>query len=252
MAEEKTKKPSWHFPGAGRGTWSGFFVAWLFVAGVIGITVVSMLVGKGPMPLRVVGYDLGLENADPAKVDLTKLTSAIKQTSFMVLVIRGTSEKLTEELSRKLEVKKENVISEGSAAILSKYPIERSEKTLIPVIRFGESGRFGVVNVDLRTRTVGDGQSELERAAGIARKEFGKAPHAIFALCRGVTTLLPAGYVEVAGEEEEATDWRIFIPGSVVENFKECYVPTDNKAIKDFSDRSPVIVRFVFRERDFQ
>jgi len=252
MAEEKSKKPSWHFPGAGRGTWSGFFVAWVFVAGVIGITVVLMLLGKGPMPLRVVGYDLGLENADPAKVDFTKLASAIKQTNFMVLVIQGTSEKLTGELSRKLEVKKENVISEGSAAILSKYPIERSEKTGIPVIRFGENGRFGIVSLDLRGQAENAQILELSEARDRTRRTFGERPHAIMVLVEVAKAAMMRDYAEAPAKNQEESDWRILIPERVGGALKESYVPVDNKSIKNPSGRLPIVAHFVFHKADFQ
>jgi len=260
MAEEK-KKSSWEIPPPGPGTMSGFFLAWAFVAGIIGLTLILMGIGKGPMPLRLVAYDISVEGKTPAEVDLEKLTSAINQTNAMILALQGTSKDLTEELARKLEVKEENVASDLSSAILSKYSIEKFEGARLALVQYGKIGKFGVINVELREPAGGGDSSDLQDAVDLAREEFGKTPHAIFVLASGEGPGAPSGYLDAFQvmvkrgkadtEKRAATDWRVFIPEAIKDNLKECYVPADNEKVKEFSDRLPVVTRFVFRKKDF-
>lgn len=341
MAEGK-KKYSWEIPAPGPGTISGFFVAWVFVAGIIGLAVFFMAIGKGPMPVRVAAYDMDLEGIAPGQVEvimaettpwvermgaksdvlrrvmrgelevskgaeeirvgeqevrqllqeprvlaqkvirgemnstgaarrlgvdekevvgkksfaeaeLKRLTAAIGQTNPMVLALDGTSEKLTKEVSRKLELS--HFVSEGSSAILSKYPIEESEGAGAALIRYGKVGRFGVISTAARNGPGGQ-RLDLKEAVELARKEFGESPHAIVVLVSGMPAVPPPGYLEmpvaIPAKEKAASDWQVFIPEAIKENLKECYVPADNKVIKDFSDRLPIVTRFVFRKRDFE
>ncbi len=249
MAEEK-KKSSWEIPPPGPGTISGFFLAWVFVGGIIGLTIILMLIGKGPISLRVVAYDVSVEGKTPAEVDLEKLALATSQTNAMLLALQGTSEDLTEELSRKLELK--YFASKGPSAILARYPIDKVQGASLAVTHFGKIGRFGVMNVDLRKET-GDAEARrLKQAIPLAGKEFGNTPHAIFVLASGEPPEAPAGYIEAPADNKEGSNWHVFIPEAIADNLKECYVPTDNKTIKDFSDRLPVVTRFVFRKKDFQ
>jgi len=341
MAEQK-KKSSWEIPPPGPGTISGFFVAWVFVAAIIGLTLVLMGIGKGPLPLRVVAYDISLEGIAPGEVEtilaattpwveragagsdilrkvmegkldaskaaeelrieaqevgrlireprvlaekvmrgeltskeaagrlgvkteemesyaaaeLERLTTAIRQTNPMVLLLQGTSDDLTKKLALKLEVKEENVVSEGSSAILSKYSVERPEGEGTALIRYGKKGKFGVVSVDLREAAAGAGPPSLEKAVDVAKVEFGETPHAILALVNGVPPAPPSGYVNapiaIPGEEGVASRWHAFIPETIEDNLKECYVPAENKAIEDYSDKLPIVAHFVFRKKDFE
>jgi len=333
---EKNKKSSWEIPPPGPGTISGFFVAWAFVAGVIGITIILMVIGKGPMPLRVAAYDLGLDGIAPGQVEaimaqttpwvqragakgdvlrkvmlgeleiskaaeqlkikveevaellreprvisqkfirgelaleeaagrlgvakeakgkkdyseaeryaegeLKRLTAAIGQVNPMVLVLNGTSEKLTKELSRKLELS--HFLAKGSSAILSKYPVFARGKpgeAFSAVIRYGKNGRFGVINAATPSGRV---KSPTE--------ELGRAPHAIFLSASEAPPEPYAGYVNATVENEPASNWLVSIPKTIEGNLEECYVPADNKIVKAFSDRLPIVARFVFRSRDFE
>lgn len=248
MAETR-RKSCWEVPRPGPGTISGFFVAWLFVGAIVGLTIILMLIGKGPMPIRVVAYDLGLERNAPGKVNLEGLVSAVKETNPMVLALQGSSEEVTKELSRKLELK--YFASGGSSAILSRYRIEEREGARFVVTRYGKNGRFGVVNMDLRKRGSGAARPEVKEAVDFA-PEFSKTPHAVLVLVDGEAPEAPPGYVEAPAQNKEGTAWRIFIPESIKDNLKECYVPAKNKAVKDFSDRLPIVAHFVFHKRDFE
>ncbi len=249
MAEGK-KKSSWEIPPPGPGTISGFFVAWLFVGAIIGIIVILMAIGAGPMPMRVVAYDLELEGKAPAEVPLDKLVSAIKQTSPMVLVLRGISEELAKELGRKLEMKEKNVLCDGRLAILSKYAVVKGEGGRLALIRFGKRGNFGIVQVGAG---IGAAQSaDIGGAADLAVKEFDKVPHAIFVSGQGDWPRGRSDYVAASARNKAASHWRILVPEAIKDKVKDCYVPIDNKAIKDFSDRLPLIAHFVFRKEDFE
>jgi hypothetical protein len=344
---ERRKKSSWVFPSAGPGTFSGFFVAWVFVAGIIGLALILMAIGRGPLPLRVVAYDISLEGIAPGEVEtilaqttpwveragagssvlrevmagklypskaaeklkieeqevnrlireprvvaekvmrgeLTskegarrlgvnteemesyaaaeqgRLATAVRQTNPMVLVLQGTSEKLTSELSRMLELK--YVLSDGDSATLSKYAVvsevyletsRRLEGYLhnLAQVRFGKIALFGVVNVDavpLRNRPL---PPDLKEGADHAAEEFGKTPHAIFVSASGSPPGAPSGYIKAAAENESESDWHMFIPEAIQDNLKECYVPAENEKITDFSGRLPLVARFVFGKKDFE
>jgi len=252
MAEGR-KKSSWVFPSAGPGTFSGFFVAWVFVGGIIGLALVLMAIGKGPTSLRIVAYDVSIEGKPPAEGQVDKLVAAVRQTNPMVLAVQGSSGELTKALALKLEIKDENAASEGSSAILSKYAIEKAEGGRLGLIQFGKYGRFGVVNLDL---SEADNGRELREAVDLARREFGETPHAIFSLVNGAAPAPPSGYVDVPvgmpGEGKVIIHWHVFIPEAIEDNLKECYVPADNEKIKDFSDRLPMVARFVFQKKDFE
>jgi hypothetical protein len=252
MAEGK-KKSSWVFPSAGPGTFSGFFVAWVFVAGIIGLALALMAIGKGPMPIRVVAYDISLDGKPPAQTQLDTLAAAMGQTNPMVLVLQGSSEEFTKALALKLEIKDENVASQGSSAILTRYTIEKAEGARVALIRYGKNGRFGVVNVDL-SQAGSDGK--LQEAVNLAKTQFGETPHAIFALVNGVPPAPPAGYVNapiaIPGKEEVSSHWHAFIPEAIEDNLKECYLPADNETIQKYSDRLPLVTRFVFHKEDFK
>jgi hypothetical protein len=228
-------------------------VAWVFVGAIIGLTLVLMAIGKGPMPLRVVGYDISLDGKAPAEDQMDALTTAIAQANPMVLALQGTSDDLTKKLPLKLEVKEENVVSEGSSAILSKYTLEKPEGEGTALIRYGKEGKFGVVNVDL-SEAGSDGK--LQEAVELAKTQFGEAPHAIFALVNGVPPASPAGYVNapiaIAGKEEVSSHWHAFVPEAIEDNLKECYLPVDNETIQKYSDRLPLVARFVFHKEDFE
>ena len=261
MVEGK-KKSSWEIPPPGPGTISGFFAAWVFVGAIIGLTLILMIIGKGPMALRVVGYEVGIDGKAPAGPELDKLVTAIKQANPMLLAVHGTSKELTEELRQRIEVKEENVASDGSSAIFSRYSVEKSEGARFVLIHFGETGKFGVVNVDLTKISGGNEKPGLEKAVGLAKEEFGKTPHAILVLAGGDTPHAPSDYLDalevmvergkLKAEDIAASDWRIFIPEGMEGNLKDCYVPTDNKAIKEFSDRVPIVAHFVFHKEDFE
>jgi hypothetical protein len=242
------RKSSWEVPPPGPGTLSGFFVAWGFVAGIIGLTLVLMVIGTGPMPLRVVAYDLGAEGKPLSEVNLKKLTLAINQTNPMVLALQGTSKELTNKLGL---AKEENILSEGSSAVLSRYPIEKSTGARVAKVRFGKIGVFGLLNMDLRNPADGNAVADLAPFADLARREFGGIPHAICLLGGDASLPPPQGYVEAPAEDKAATGWRILIPKSIEDNLKDCYVPAENKKIKDYSDRFPVVAHFVFRKKDF-
>jgi hypothetical protein len=246
---EKEKKSSWEVPSPGPGTMSGFFVAWLFVGAIIGLTIILMLIGKGSMPLRVAGYDLGLEGKSVEEVDLDKLVLAVRQTNAMVLALHGSSEELTKALSRQLELK--YVGWEGSSAILSRYEMKKSERAGWAVLRYGKKGRFGVMSLDLR-KGGGAEPARLREAAEVAEKEFGGNPHAILVLGSGEAPSAPFGYVEASAENKEASDWHVFVPERLEDKVDECYVPVDNVKIREFSQRLPIVARFVFRKEDFE
>jgi len=244
------KKSSWEIVPPGPGTLSGFFVAWLFVAAIIGITVVLMLVGKGPMPLRVVGYDISVGGRVPSPAQMEKLVAAVRQTSPMVLAIHGSSDEMAPELARKLEIKPENVASQGSSAILSRYEIKKSQGGRVGLIEWGKVGKFGIVTVDLKEAA--DAVADLKKAIESAKKQFGRMPHAILAQVGSTAPDAPEGYVVASATKQEATDWRVYIPKDLEDNLKECYVPADNDKIKAFSDRMPIVARFVFHNKDFK
>ena len=244
------KKSSWEIASPGPGTLSGFFVAWLFVAAIIGITVVLMLVGKGPMPLRVVGYDISVRGQAPSAAQMEKLVTAIRQTSPMVLAIHGCSEEMAPELARKLEIKQENFASQGSSAILSRYEIKKSQGGRVGLIEWGKVGKFGIVTVDLKDAA--DAVADLKKAIESAKKEFGRTPHAILAQAGSTAPEAPEGYIVATATKQEATDWRIYVPKDLEDNLKECYVPADNAKIKEFSQRMPIVARFVFHKKDFK
>jgi len=247
MAEQK-KKSSWEIPPPGPGTISGFFVAWVFVAAIIGLTLVLMAIGKGPMPLRIVAYDITVNG----EVDREALLSAIRQANPMVLALRGSPEDLTEKLRLKLEVKEEDFVAKGPSAILSRYPIEKAGGAQLALIRYGKGGRFGVIHVDLNGASQLNELQDLKSVVRTARDVFGEAPHAIFALVRTSPPDAPPGYIMASAKNQEATDWRIFIPKRIKSNLKECYVPAENKAIEDYSDKLPIVAHFVFRKKDFE
>ncbi len=251
MAEEK-RSSSWEIRRPGPGTISGFLVAWVFVAAIIGLTLILMVIGKGPMPLRVVGYDVRLDGQPPAQASLDKLTAALKQTSAMVVAMHGGSEETAIELGRRLEMTRQKVAAEGSSAILTRYSIEKSEGARAALIQFGDIGRFGVVNVDLTDEDGGSAPGNLDEAVDLAKKEFGQTPHAVLALVGDSPPSAPSGYVAATIEGEEATEWRVYLPASVAESLKDCYVPTKNETVKEYSDRLPVVARFVFQTKDFE
>jgi hypothetical protein len=249
MAEEN-KKPSWSFPGSGPGTLSGFFVAWVFVAGIVGLAVLFMSIGEAPLPLRVVGYDVSVGGQTPTPAQIDTLVPAIRQANPMVLAIQGCSEEMVPELARKLEVKQENVASEGSSAILSRYKISNSQGGRLGLIEWGKVGKFGIVSVDLREGA--DARARLKEAVELAKKGFGRTPHAVLAQAGSVAPDAPDGYVLATATKQEATDWRVYVPKDVEDNLEECYVPAENAKIKDFSERIPIVARFVFHKKDFQ
>jgi hypothetical protein len=249
MAEEK-KKSSWGFPGAGPGTLSGFFVAWVFVGAIIGIAVFFMSVGKGPLPLRIAGYDIGATGGSPTPAEMDRLVAAIRQTNSMILVLHGGSEKVIGEVARRLEVKAENMTSGGGSAILSRYAVEKSQSGRTVLIHFAKIGKFGIVSVDLKEAA--DAAADLKKAMESAKKEFGKTPHAILAQVGSSPPDAPEGYVVASATKQEATDWRIYVPKDVRDKMEECYAPADNAKIKEFSDRIPIVARFVFHKKDFR
>lgn len=247
---EATKKRSWIFPSAGPGTLSGFFVAWAFVAAIIGVAILLMNIGKGPLPLRVVGYDISVGGEAPTTAQLDTLIPAIRQANAMVLALHGSSEKTTTDLALKLEIKPENTVSQGSSGILSRYEVERSLGGGVALIRFAKIAKFGIVSVDLRES--GEAASRLKEVAESAVKEFGKTPHAILAQAGSTAPDAPEGYVVATATNQEATDWRLYVPKEFEDNLKECYVPADNDKIKAFSEQMPIVARFVFHKKDFQ
>ena len=260
MAEEK-KSRTWEIPPPGPGTISGFFVAWVFVAAIIGLTLILMGIGKGPMPLRIVAYDIDVNG----EVDQEALLAAIREANPMVLALRGRPEDLTKELALKLEVKEENFIARGPSAILSRYPIEKAGGGQLALIQYGKGARFGVVHVDPNGASGLNEAQDLMAAVRAARDMFGKAPHAIFVLVDGVPPAPPAGYVNapIANPEDEeryirdgvwrsSSNWHAFIPEAIEENLKECYLPANNETIQKYSDRLPLVTRFVFHKEDFE
>jgi hypothetical protein len=247
---EQNKKPSWIFPGAGPGTLSGFLVAWVFVAGIVGLAVLFMSIGEGPLPLRVVGYDVSVGGQTPTPAQIDTLVPAVRQTGPMVLAIQGCSEEMVPELARKLEIKQENVASQGSSAILSRYEIKKSQGGRLGLIEWGKGGKFGIVSVNLKEAA--DAVADLKKAIESAKKEFGKTPHAILAQAGSTAPEAPEGYIVATATKQGATDWRIYVPKDLEDNLKECYVPADNAKIKEFSQRMPIVARFVFHKKDFQ
>lgn len=244
------KKSSWEIARPGPGTLSGFFVAWLFVGAIIAVALILMVVGKGPMPLRVIGYDISVGGQAPSAAQMEKLVTAVRQTSPMVLAIHGSSEEMVPELARKLEIKQENVASQGSSAILSRYEIKKSQGGRLGLIEWGKGGKFGIVSVDLKEAA--DAVADLKKAIESAKREFGKTPHAILAQVGSTGPDAPEGYIVATATKQGATDWRIYVPKDLEDNLKECYVPADNAKIKEFSERMPIVARFVFHKKDFQ